>query len=241
MRSRAIIIGILAVGPILLAVLMIPRSAQAPAITCDPGLDHPLRYLALGDSYTIGQSVPEDQRFPVQLADRLRNRGVDVADPEIIAQTGWTTANLDEAITAVSPNGTYDIVTLLIGVNNQYQSRSLSEYQEQFEALLRRAIGFAGDDSTRVIVVSIPDYAYSPFAAQADTAAISADIDAFNAASLEISTRLGARYVSITEFSRALAGQPGAFASDGLHPSGDQYSGWASLIEPQVCAALTRR
>src|SRR5688500_10778692 len=114
-----------------------------------------LRYLALGDSYTIGESVDESQRWPVQLAAKLREADFDVADPQIIARTGWRTDDLDAAITAADPRGPFDLVSLLIGVNNQYQGRTVEDYRPEFEAMLKRAIGFAGDDPSRVIVLSI--------------------------------------------------------------------------------------
>jgi lysophospholipase L1-like esterase len=212
--------------------------AQAPGVAC--GQDrNSLRYLALGDSYTIGEGVKESENFPYQLVNRLNERGIGISNPPIIAQTGWTTADLDKAITAANLDGPFDLVTLLIGVNNQYQGRSLEEYSQQFESLLKRAIALAGDMPARVVVISIPDYSVTPFAAQADTQAIAASIDAFNAANLEISSQLGARYADITTLSRDIAAETDAFAPDGLHPSGSQYSRWVSLIEPIACAALS--
>ncbi|WP_282298557.1 GDSL-type esterase/lipase family protein, partial [Stenotrophomonas sp. PS02289] len=124
-----------------------------------------LRYLALGDSYTIGEGVAEQGRWPVQLSAALRAAGVDIADPQIIATTGWTTDELDAGIDAAAPQGPFDLVTLLIGVNNQYRGRSVDEYRTQFSALLQRALGFAGQRAQRVLVLAIPDWGVTPFAA----------------------------------------------------------------------------
>ncbi|HEU0013481.1 MAG TPA: GDSL-type esterase/lipase family protein, partial [Longimicrobium sp.] len=137
-----------------------------------------MRFLALGDSYTIGEAVAEAERWPVRLAALLRERGMDVADPEIIARTGWTTDELSAAIDERDPQGPYALVSLLIGVNNQYRGRSADEYRGEFAALLRRAIAFAGGDAGRVIVLSIPDWGVTPFAEGRDRAAIAAEIDA---------------------------------------------------------------
>ena len=124
-----------------------------------------LRFLALGDSYTIGEAVPPEARWPVLLADALRAHGFPFAAPTIIAQTGWTTDELSAAIDRADPQGPYDLVTLLIGVNNQYRGGSVAEYRTEFRALLHRAIGFAGGTAGRVVVVSIPDWSVTPFAA----------------------------------------------------------------------------
>ena len=200
--------------------------------TAVPG-PSPSRYLALGDSYTIGESVVVEERFPVQLA-----RALALGDPQIIARTGWTTDELDAAIDAAEPQGTFDLVTLLIGVNNQYRGRSLDEYRVQFDALLQRAIAFAGGDATKVVVVSIPDWGVTPFAEGRDRATIAREIDAFNAVNREETARAGSRWVDITPVSRG--DDPALVAGDGLHPSGVQYREWVRLIVPQARAALRR-
>ena len=187
----------------------------------------PKRYLALGDSYTIGESVPATDRFPVQLARELGS-----GEPQIIAKTGWTTDELDAAIDAADPKGPFDLVTLLIGVNNQYRGRPADEYRSQFVALLQRAIGFAGGDAGRVIVVSIPDWGVTPFAEGRDRAKIAREIDQFNAINREEALRAGAKYVDITPISRR--DDPSLVAGDGLHPSGKQYGEWAKAIEQSV-------
>lgn len=203
---------------------------------------HPgsLRYLALGDSYTIGESVEPAERWPVQLAAHLRETGLDVADPEIIARTGWRTDDLDAAITRANPRGPYDLVTLLIGVNNQYQGRSADDYRKEFPALLGRAVGFAGGEPSRVIVLSIPDWGVTPYGQRSDPPRVAKEIDAFNAINRAESERVGVRYVDITPISRLAPAQPGLVAGDGLHPSGTMYAEWAKLALPAARAALAR-
>lgn len=227
---------LLALLPLL---LMACASDTVPSPPATPGDAGPA-FLALGDSYTIGEGVAASERWPVVLAARLRADGVAVGDPRIIARTGWTTDELDAAITAAAPQGPFGLVTLLIGVNNQYRGRTLSEYRTQFAALLDRAVGFAGGDVRRVVVVSIPDWGATPFGA-ADArgpAAIGAEIDAFNAAAREIATARGAAWVDVTGISR----QPGAaLAPDGLHPGGPQYARWAEAAVPAARAALAVR
>ena len=183
----------------------------------------PVRYLALGDSYTIGESVAEADRFPNQLA-----RELDIAPPQIIAKTGWTTDELNAAIDAANPQGPFDLVTLLIGVNNQYRGRDAEEYRREFAALLQRAIGFAGGDPQKVIVVSIPDWGVTPFAEGRDRAKIAREIDQYNAVNREEAMRAGAKYADITPISRG--NDPAIVADDKLHPSGKQYTEWAKLI-----------
>jgi len=183
------------------------------------------RYLALGDSYTIGESVAESDRYPVQLAHALK-----MSDPLIIAKTGWTTDELNAAIDKADPHGPYDLVTLLIGVNNQYRGRGADEYRTQFTALLQRAIGFAGGKTRNVVVISIPDWGVTPFAKDRDRAKIGREIDQFNAINREETLRAGARYVDITPESRKGATDATLVAGDGLHPSGKMYSEWTQLI-----------
>jgi lysophospholipase L1-like esterase len=194
--------------------------------------------LALGDSYTIGESVAERERWPVRLAAMLRAGGVAVAEPTIIARTGWTTDELNAGIDAAHPAGTFDLVTLLIGVNNQYRGRGIDEYRSQFRALLARAIGFAGGGAGHVIVVAIPDWGVTPFAAGRDRAAIAREIDAYNAVNREEAAHAGARYADIAVVARKAALDRSLVASDGLHPSGAMYDEWARLILPIARTAL---
>jgi lysophospholipase L1-like esterase len=198
----------------------------------------PLRLLFLGDSYTIGESVDEAGCWPRQLVDSLRRRNVSVADPMIIARTGWTTDELAAAIEAQNPQGPFDLVTLLIGVNNQYRGRPAEEYRGEFTELLQRAIAFAGNDASRVIVISIPDWGVMPFAEGRDRAKIAKEIDAFNAINWEESVRAGTHYVDVTPISREANRRPALIATDGLHPSAEQYRLWVELIEPKALKAL---
>ncbi len=187
--------------------------------------------LYLGDSYTIGESVPESARWPALLAARLK-----LPKPQIIAKTGWTVAELDAAIDATKPVGPYAMVTLLIGVNDQYRGGSAADYKPAFRALLTRAVGFAGGDASKVLVVSIPDYGRTPFGA-AKAASIGPEIDAFNAVNKAEAAKIGARYVDITPASRW--DRPDWVAKDGLHPSGAQYIAWTDAIEPVAKVLLS--
>ncbi len=192
------------------------------------------RFLALGDSYTIGEAVSQDQRWPVQLAARLNARALDFDPPEIIATTGWTTDELAAAMDEKYPLGTraqFDLVSLLIGVNNQYRGRALDEYREQFTELLDRALALAGDDPQRVIVLAIPDWGVTPFGANSgrDLAQIARELDAFNAAAAAIAQSQSIRFVDTSAVSRERGAQ--WVAEDGLHPSGALYTAWAEAAD----------
>jgi len=201
-----------------------------------------LSYLALGDSYTIGEAVAVEGRWPHQLAAALRAQGVDLADPQTIATTGWTTDELDAGIDAAAPQGPFAFVSLLIGVNNQYRGRPLGEYRQQFEALLQRAIGFAGGDAGRVLVLSFPDWGATPFGAGSgrDLARIEIETDEFNAAAEVISTQQGVAFVDITDISRTHGADPAMIAGDGLHPSARMYALWAERALPVARQLLQR-
>lgn len=198
--------------------------------------DKRLTYLALGDSYTIGESVAESERFPVQLADSLRRLGIEIAPPTIIARTGWRTDDLQAAIAKANLRAEYDLVTLLIGVNNQYQSRPINVYRKEFRELLEKSLQLAGGDTSRVFVVSIPDYAYTPFGGGSDR--ISREIDEYNAINREISRSYGVHYFNITPISREGLQKPELVARDGLHPSGRQYTRWVELMLPEITRML---
>jgi len=196
-------------------------------------------YLALGDSYTIGQSVPVADRFPVQTVKYLAEQGVKFNAPEIIAQTGWTTGNLISTLDFSAPvKSSYDIVTLLIGVNNQYQGRSKPEYADQFLILLNRAVLYAGNHKKRVIVLSIPDYSVTPFASGSNRASIAREIDSFNVINKTIAANAGVYYLDIIPASRLAANDKTLIATDGLHPSGLQYKLWADGLVPIIKNAL---
>jgi lysophospholipase L1-like esterase len=192
-------------------------------------------FLALGDSYTIGESVSPADRFPNQLARLLH-----VQDPVIVARTGWTTDELDKAIDRAKPKGPFDLVTLLVGVNNQYRGRTADEYHSQFDALLERAIGFAGGRPGRVVVVSIPDWGVTPFAAGRDAKTIAEEIDRFNAINRRAAQAAGARYVDVTPISRRAATDRSLVANDGLHPSARMYKEWVEVILPVARDALSK-
>ena len=189
--------------------------------------NQPVRYLALGDSYTIGESVAEEERWPNQLV-ALVNSSKEI-DVTIIARTGWTTSELWQGIQAANPQGTYDMVSLLIGVNNQYRGYDINEYREEFRFLLEKSIEYAGGNPEHVIVLSIPDWGVTPFAWGRDTTQIAADIDAYNAINLEESQKAGVHYVDVTPVSREAVNDPTLIAADGLHPSGKMYAEWAKL------------
>jgi len=176
----------------------------------------------------------------MQLAALARARGVSLGDPAIIATTGWTTDELAAGIDHANPQGTYDLVSLLIGVNNQYRGRGEAEYRQQFLALLQRAIAFAGGEPERVLVLSIPDWGVTPFARHSgrNPAAIAAEIDAFNAINRVEVERAGAHYIDVTPVSRQAANVLSLIADDGLHPSGRMYAEWAQLTLPVVLKIL---
>lgn len=190
------------------------------------------KYLALGDSYTIGQSVPIQSNFPNQLVKSLNQSGIAVSTPRIIATTGWTTTDLKNAITQAQPSKDYDLVTLLIGVNNQYQNKPIQLYNTEFKELLNDAVLFAKGDSKKVIVVSIPDYSVTPFAQNSDTARIAREIDNYNAIAKNITENLNIKFIDITPISRSTVDKPLLVAGDGLHPSAFQYSLWVKEILP---------
>ncbi len=197
-----------------------------------------ITYLALGDSYTIGESVSEQERFPVRLVNILQKNNVNIEHPDIVAVTGWTTGNLLNELNTNPPKPNYSFVTLLIGVNNQYQGRSLEEYKTEFSQLLNIAIACAGNKKDHVFVLSIPDYSVTPFARNLDTAKIEKEIDQFNEANRLISQNVGVNYLDITSISRDAKKAPSLIASDGLHPSSEQYSKWDQILQPLVLKEL---
>ncbi|MGY3214955.1 SGNH/GDSL hydrolase family protein [Mucilaginibacter sp. HD30] len=197
------------------------------------------KYLALGDSYTVGQSVQLDLSFPYQLTRQL---GKDqTGDPSIIAATGWTTANLMNAIDQSGvQNKKFDIVTLLIGVNDQYQGINSTTYSNNFKQLLNTAITFANNKVNRVFVLSIPDYSVTPYAASANRADIAAQIDQFNAINKQMALSAGVNYLDITDISRKAKDEPDLIAGDGLHPSAKMYGFWIQRLEPLVRSSLSK-
>lgn len=193
-----------------------------------------ISYLALGDSYTIGTGLKSGQAYPWLLADYIESHGkADSVALQVVAENGWTTADLRQGITKAAPDSAFDLVTLLIGVNNQYEKRSLTEYRQQYSALLRYAIIFAEGDTHRVLALSIPDWGQSP-AGQGRRAQISREIDQFNQVNRAIADSLGVTYVDLTTISRRAAQEPGLIAPDGLHFSADMHVLWADAIAPEL-------
>lgn len=195
------------------------------------------RYLALGDSYTIGESVPQEERWSRQLASMLENEGIQT-EVTILARTGWTVKELWEGIQANPPAGTFDLVTLLVGVNDQYRGYPVDGYREDFQFMLGRAIEYVGGDPQRVIVLSIPDWGVTPFAADRDRGQIAHEIDQFNAVNREESEQAGVYYVDITPASRNAENNMTLIAADGLHPSGKMYTMWAKKVLPLATEVL---
>ncbi|HBR53228.1 MAG TPA: lysophospholipase [Flavobacteriaceae bacterium] len=198
-----------------------------------------IKYLALGDSYTIGESVAATQNFPFQLQDTLVKSINSTADYKIIARTGWTTTNLLNAIENENPATDYDLVTLLIGVNNQYQNKPFSLYEQEFPDLLNKAIALASGNKERVIVVSIPDYAFTPFGQKReDPKKISAEIDQYNAFAKQIATENGVLFQNITDITRRGLTDPSLVANDGLHPSGKAYQLFVDRLFQKALSAI---
>ena len=192
-----------------------------------------VRYLALGDSYTIGESVPEAEGWPNQLAELLKAKDVST-EVTVIARTGWTTDELWSGIQEAAIQPPYDLVSLLIGLNNQYRGRDIDEYREGFAFLLNKAVEYAGRNPNRVIVLSIPDWGVTPFANSRDSKKTAVEINQFNAVNKGESKKAGVHYVDVTPISREAVTDPSLIASDGLHPSGKMYAEWAKLALPEV-------
>ncbi|HVX52815.1 MAG TPA: SGNH/GDSL hydrolase family protein [Chitinophagaceae bacterium] len=210
-----------------------PADSSVPT---QPGSTYPGGYLALGDSYTIGQSVPENERFPAQAAFALLKDSINLGNPKYIATTGWTTVNLQYAIAQQNPHGPYEVVTLLIGVNDQYQHLPVADYPGRFEQLLKKAISLAGNRRERVFVLSIPDYSVTPFGNGDST--IRSELDKYNFINRTITLSYNVAYIDITGISRMAAADRSLIANDGLHPSGKQYALWVKELAPAMEKAL---
>jgi len=207
--------------------------------TSKPGTMQPHHtLLCLGDSYTIGESVLPAENFPNQTIRLLRRDGYAFADPEIIAKTGWTTDELQEAIDKHFFKGSYDFVTLLIGVNNQYRGRTVENYKSEFESLLKQAIEFANGNAEHVIVLSIPDWGVTPFAKDLDTKQIAIGIDNYNAANKAIADNDKVSYIDITPATRQAAIDRSLIAGDGLHPSAKEYTKWSERLAALIKSAI---
>lgn len=197
-------------------------------------------YLALGDSYTIGELVPMAENFPHQLVGILRKEHIEVAAPVIIAKTGWTTDELAAAIMEHNITDTFSFVTLLIGVNNQYRGRDVENYKQEFTQLLNQAIAFANNKPGKVFVVSIPDWGVTPFAEGKDRAQVAKEIDAYNEAKKEITEANKCHYLDITESTRHNGNNALYLAEDKLHPSGREYEIWAAKLAPYIALELKK-
>lgn len=202
----------------------------------DPVKTHKFKYLALGDSYTIGESVGVNDRFPMQLVKQLRSDSIDIADPLIIAKTGWTTDELLTAIKEKNVKDTFDVVTLLIGVNNQYRGRTAENYRGELKQLIDIAINYTGGNKSRVFVLSIPDWGVTPFAEGKDRHKIASEINDYNSIKEEECVSAGVKFFDITQISRI--NDPKLIAADGLHPSGEMYKLWVDKIYSDVKQVL---
>jgi lysophospholipase L1-like esterase len=217
-----------------------PGSAASPTpfLTEEASSMPKIRFLALGDSYTIGEKVAPGDRWPNRLTDLLELEDIN-ADVTIIARTGWTVQELWHGIQANPPEGTYDLVSLLIGVNDQYRGYPVDGYREDFRFMLGRAITYAGGDPMRVVVLSIPDWGFTPFAGTQNTELISQKIDEFNSVNQEETESTGAYYVDVTLISRMATDDLELLASDHLHPSGKMYAMWAEKVLPVALKILS--
>ena len=195
------------------------------------------RYLALGDSYTIGESVSVQDRWPNQLAKHLEAEHIQT-EVKIIARTGWTTSELWQGIQISEVQPPYDLVSLLIGVNNQYRGYEINEYRDQFKFLLKKSIEYAGENANHVVVLSLPDWGMATLTASHNRTRITKEIDEFNRVNRELSERAGVHYVDVTSISRQAIRDAALIAPDGLHPSGKMYAIWVEKILPIVMEIL---
>lgn len=229
-------IVLLSVGVVLCVAAIVLQSfrAKTPIFSFKSKDRHMYSYLALGDSYTIGEQVPAKENFPHQATDLLRKKHIDIAEPVIIATTGWTTDELAASISEHNIQETFSVVSLLIGVNNQYRGRSVDNYKEELEQLINRSVAYANGKADHVFVLSIPDWGVTPFAEGKDRHKIAGEIDAYNAAKKEIAKRHGCHYIEITESTRTNGTNADYLAADGLHPSGKEYAVWAEKLADAI-------
>ncbi len=224
MRIKALVFPLLIVG------LFLVEEASA----------QPYSYLALGDSYTIGEKVSPDHRWPVLLADALNKLGYSFSDPEIIATTGWTTQDLKAGIEKADIDPVYSLVTLLIGVNNQYRGYDIEIFKREFEQLLKRAIELTGSRPDHLLVLSIPDYGVTPFAEEKNPPKISREIHQYNAIKKSITQQYGVSFVDITPISKKAADDSTLLAGDQLHPSGEMYHMWVDKALPVLISQIKK-
>lgn len=215
---------------IIFATILMAQCTKKSVPAVSNGSAEAIKYLALGDSYTIGESVGTGERWPVQLSEQLKSKGLAINSPQIIAQTGWTTDELNQGINKTAPEKNFDLVSLLIGVNNQFRGRSVTDFKREFEPLLDRAIAFAGGNKSKVFVVSIPDYGFTPFGQGRNPEKITREIDEYNQVQKDICTARNIAFFDITPISREGLKDPELVAGDGLHPSGKMYGQWVDLM-----------
>ncbi len=220
----------------------IPSCSQTEEIRSEQIVDESnnqeiITYLALGDSYTIGESVDFEDSFPAQLSTRIEENKNLLVNTTVIAQTGWRT---DQLISAVGgrESADYNLVTLLIGVNNQFQSRPFSQYETEFTTLLNKAINLAGNDANKVIILSIPDYYYTPYGQSNGNELISLQLDEYNNFAKSIAKEKGVTFLDITDITRKGLDEPELVADDGLHPSGLAYEKFVERLYPLVSTRL---
>lgn len=197
-------------------------------------LSEPIRYLALGDSYTIGASVSENERWPIQLRDSLTLAGYNFESTEIIAVTGWRTDNLMNGIVQNQPDSNYNLVSLLIGVNNQFQGSPINKFRIELDSLIRWSIALAQGNPNQVFMVSIPDYGYTPFGSPQSRERISRELDNYNSIKDSLAQVYNIPYYYITDISRRGLEETDLVADDNLHPSGKQYTLWVERILPEL-------
>lgn len=200
--------------------------------------DSSFTFLALGDSYTIGESVAQQDRWPIQLVNKLQRQGYTFNDPDVLAATGWTTLDLKDAMKQVDFKPPYDLVSLLIGVNDQYKNMDINSYPKRFRNLLKEAIRLSGNKPDHVFVLSIPDYGVTPFGKKREPNRISRELEMYNNINEQVAGDLGVHYVDITKISKKAASDTSLLADDGLHPSGKMYEQWVDKMLPILLPEL---
>lgn len=216
---------------LLLFILLFPHKGESEV---NSGSTTAIKYLALGDSYTIGEKVDESDRWPEQLVKKLRDKGIILEHPDIIATTGWTTGELIDGIKNARISDKYQLVSVLIGVNNQYRKLSVEDFRDEYIQILKTAVAFTGKRADRVFAVSIPDWGVTPFARERNTLKIFEEINLFNKVKKEETEKMGIRFFNITDISRKAERDPSLIASDGLHPSKKMYKLWVERISGEI-------
>lgn len=223
----------LKIFPFLLLLLLL-TACNSKIDTTETNVSEPIRYLALGDSYTIGTGINEENNYPHQLSDSLSARGYTLDTTAVIATNGWTTTDLKNGIDEAQPEPNFDLVTLLIGVNNQYQGLDIELYRNEFKELLDKAITFARGDTSNIVVISIPNYGVTPFGQSRNPVVIRQEIEIYNNLAKQFAADFGISYINITELSELAENDPSLLAIDDLHPSAKMYAMWVQRMLPTV-------